>query len=64
MNFAMRYLGSDVNRDTVGPVRDAGFVIDRIRSAYLDVFLMIDGHKPSITEDTTSRHDAHPNWTA
>ena len=47
MNVAMRFLGSDVNRNTVGAVRDAGFVIDRIRSAYLDVFLIIDGHKPA-----------------
>ena len=45
MNRAMRFLGSDVNRDTVAAVRDAGFVIDQIRSAYLDVFLMIEGHK-------------------
>jgi ubiquinone/menaquinone biosynthesis C-methylase UbiE len=51
MNLAMRFLGSDVNRDTVGAVRNAGFVIDQIRSAYLDVFLMIDGHRPSMRED-------------
>ncbi len=61
MNLAMRFFGSDVNRDTVGPVRDAGFVIDRIRSAYLDVFLMIDGHKPSVTEGQLSKHEAHPS---
>ncbi len=54
MNLAVRYLGSDVNRETVGAVREAGFVIDRIRSAYLDVFLMIDGHKPLTGEDKTS----------
>lgn len=48
MNLAMKFLGSDVNRDTVSAVRDAGFVIDQISSAYLDVFLMIDGHKPAI----------------
>jgi ubiquinone/menaquinone biosynthesis C-methylase UbiE len=60
MNLAMRYLGSDVNRDTVRPVRDAGFVIDRFRSAYLDVFLMIDGHKPSVTDGQPSRCEAHP----
>ncbi len=54
MNLAMRFFGSDVNRETVGAVRGAGFVIDRIRSAYLDVFLMIDGHKPSAKEDKTS----------
>ncbi len=47
MNRAMRFLGSDVNRDTVGAIQDSGFVIDQIRSAYLDVFLMIEGHKPS-----------------
>lgn len=54
MNLAMRFLGSDVNRDTVSAVRNAGFVIDQIRSAYLDVFLMIDGHRPSTTEDQVS----------
>lgn len=54
MNLAMRFLGSDVNRDTVSAVRNAGFVVDRIRSAYLDVFLMIDGHRPSTKEDQAS----------
>lgn len=61
MNLAMRFLGSDVNRDTVAAVRDAGFMIDGIRSAYLDVFLMIDGHKPSVTECQSCRHEAHPS---
>lgn len=46
MNLAMRFLGSDVNRDTVSAIHNAGFVIDQISSAYLDVYLMIDGHKP------------------
>ncbi len=64
MNLAMRYLGSDVNRDTVGPVRDAGFVIDRIRSAYLDVFLMIDGHRPLVTEFQSARDEADPSASA
>lgn len=54
MNLAMRFLGSDVNRETVGAIRDGGFVIDRIRSAYLDVFLMIDGHKPTLKEAEAS----------
>jgi ubiquinone/menaquinone biosynthesis C-methylase UbiE len=54
MNLVMRFLGSDVNRGTVGAVRDAGFGIDRIRSAYLDVFLMIEGHKPSTRQEIAS----------
>ena len=58
MNLAMRFLGSDVNRDTVAAVRDAGFVIDRIRSAYLDVFLMIDGHRPSEPRFSSCSTDA------
>ena len=61
MNLAMRFLGSDVNRDTVGAVRDAGFVIDRIRSAYLDVFLTIDGHRPLETEDKSSGAKVRPS---
>ena len=53
MNLAMRFLGSDVNRNTVGAVRATDFVVDGIRSAYLDVFLMIDGHKPLGTASRT-----------
>lgn len=47
MNMMVRYLGPEVNRDTVASVRAAGFVIDRIGSAYLDVFVAIEGHKPA-----------------
>jgi hypothetical protein len=46
MNFMMRFLGPSINRDTTTAIRKAGFVIDRIGSAYLDVFLAIEGHKP------------------
>lgn len=46
MNIGMRFLGSNVNRDTVSAVREAGFIVDHIGSAYLDVFLAIEGHKP------------------
>lgn len=46
MNFIMRILGANVNRDTAAAVRNAGFVVDRIGNAYLDVFLAIEGHKP------------------
>lgn len=45
MNFIMRLLGSNLNRDTAAAVRSAGFVVDRIGSAYLDVFLAIEGQK-------------------
>lgn len=48
MNLAMRYLGSDVNRNTVRALLSGGFIVDRIRSAYLDVYLMIDGHKENM----------------
>jgi SAM-dependent methyltransferase len=47
MNFIMRLLGSNLNRDTASAVRSAGFVVDRIGSAYLDVFLAIESHKPA-----------------
>lgn len=49
MNIAMRYLGSDLNRNTVQTVLNSGFVVDRIRSAYLDVYLMIEGHKEQLS---------------
>lgn len=45
MNCVMRMFGPNINRDTVGAIRNAGFIIDRIRCAYLDVFLAIEGRK-------------------
>lgn len=45
MNVLLRRIGPEVNRDTVGNVRGAGFLIDHIRCAYLDIFLAIEAHK-------------------
>ncbi|HLG85746.1 MAG TPA: class I SAM-dependent methyltransferase [Alphaproteobacteria bacterium] len=40
-----RRAGPDLNRDTVGNVRRAGFRIRRIENAYLDIVRMIDASK-------------------
>ena len=47
LNLLLRRLGPQMNRDTVGNVQRAGFVIDRVVCAYLDVFLAIEAHKPA-----------------
>ena len=46
LNLATRYIGPAMNRDTVGNVQRAGFVIARVVCAYLDIFLAIEAHKP------------------
>lgn len=46
LTVAMRRLGPAMNRDTVGNVQRAGFVVDRVVCAYLDIFLTIEAHKP------------------
>ena len=48
LNLALRYLGPSMNRDTVGNVQRAGFVVDRVVCAYLDIFLAIEAHKPEL----------------
>jgi SAM-dependent methyltransferase len=55
LNVLMRWLGPEMNRDTVGNVERAGFVVDRIVCAYLDVFLAIEGHKPAIADSHNAR---------
>ena len=45
--LATRYIGPAMNRDTVGNTQRAGFVIDRVVCAYLDVFVAIEAHKPA-----------------
>jgi ubiquinone/menaquinone biosynthesis C-methylase UbiE len=47
LTLATRYVGPAMNRDTVGNVQRAGFVVDRVVCAYLDIFLAIEAHKPS-----------------
>ncbi len=46
LNLALRHLGPNLNRDTVANVQRAGFVVDHIVRAYLDIFLAIEAHKP------------------
>lgn len=46
LNAIVRRLGPSMNRDTIGNARKAGFVIDQVVCAYLDVFLAIEAHKP------------------
>jgi SAM-dependent methyltransferase len=46
LNKCIRYLGPNINRDTVNAVQHVGFELDRVSCAYLDVFLAIEAHKP------------------
>ncbi|MBI5764776.1 MAG: methyltransferase domain-containing protein [Planctomycetes bacterium] len=46
MTLWTRRLGTEMNRDTVGNVRKAGFKITRIDSIYLDIILAIHARKP------------------
>ena len=48
MNLALRFLGPAMNRDTVGNVQRAGFAVDGVTCAYLDIFLAIEAHKPAL----------------
>jgi SAM-dependent methyltransferase len=48
INAVLHGVGPEMNRDTVGNVQRAGFVIDRIRCAYLDIFLAIEARKPTV----------------
>lgn len=45
-----RRAGPDLNRDTVGNVRKAGFRIRRIENAYLDIVRMIEATKDEFAE--------------
>ena len=46
LTLATRLIGPAMNRDTVGNVQRAGFIIDHVVCAYLDIFLAIEAHKP------------------
>lgn len=46
MTLWTRRLGTEMNRDTVASVIEAGFQIDRVDSVYLDIVLAIRGTKP------------------
>lgn len=45
LNLVLRHTGPEVNRDTVANTHKAGFLIDRITCAYLDIFLAIEARK-------------------
>lgn len=46
MTLWTRLAGTEMNRDTVGNVRKAGFRISRVESVYLDIILAIHADKP------------------
>jgi SAM-dependent methyltransferase len=48
INLVMHFLGPAMNRDTVGNVQRAGFLVDRVVCAYLDIFLAVEAHKPAV----------------
>ncbi|MBI3693431.1 MAG: class I SAM-dependent methyltransferase [Acidobacteria bacterium] len=45
LSLATRYMGPAMNRRTVDNVQRAGFVVDRVVCAYLDVFVAIEAHR-------------------
>jgi ubiquinone/menaquinone biosynthesis C-methylase UbiE len=47
MNPLCRYLGPEVNRDTVTNVEAAGFAIEKVSNVYLDVVKTIEAWAPS-----------------
>lgn len=49
MTLWSRLFGTEMNRDTVGNVRKAGFEITKVESVYLDIILAIHGEKPRNT---------------
>lgn len=55
LNIALRRLGPEMNRDTVGNAQRAGFVVDQVRCVYLDIFLSIEAHKPAHTDEGSAR---------
>lgn len=47
MTLWSRLFGTEMNRDTVGNVRKAGFEITKVESVYLDIILAIRGINPA-----------------
>lgn len=50
MTLGTRLFGTEMNRDTVGTVRKAGFQVTSVESVYLDIILAIRGVKPRSKE--------------
>lgn len=50
MTYISRRIGPDLNRDTVGNVRRAGFLISREQNVCFDIVRSIDARKPSPKE--------------
>jgi SAM-dependent methyltransferase len=48
LTMVSRYVGPEMNRNTVDNAQRAGFIIDRAVCAYLDIFLAIEGHKRAL----------------
>lgn len=50
MTLWTRLFGTEMNRDTLGTVRKAGFQVTNVESVYLDIILAIRGVKPRSKE--------------
>lgn len=46
LSWMMRHIAPAMNRDTMANVTTAGFAIDRVTCAYLDIFVAIEAHRP------------------
>jgi ubiquinone/menaquinone biosynthesis C-methylase UbiE len=45
LSWMMRHIAPAMNRDTMANVATAGFVIDRVTCAYVDIFVAIEAHR-------------------
>jgi ubiquinone/menaquinone biosynthesis C-methylase UbiE len=45
LSWMMRHIAPAMNRDTMANVAKAGFVIDRVTCAYVDIFVAIEAHR-------------------
>lgn len=59
LSWMMQHIVPAMNRDTVANVATAGFAIDQVTCAYLDVFLAVEAHKPAkVHPDSSSNRVA------
>ena len=57
LSWMMRYIAPSMNRDTISNVATAGFAIDRVTCAYLNIFLAVEAHRPEKAHPDGSRNE-------
>lgn len=51
MSLWSRRSGTDMSRDTLASVIAAGFVIERVEAAFLDIILAVEASRPEVQWD-------------